>query len=58
VVIAFLKTSSVRRIVLIHSVCENYSIKSLERDYKHYYFIIRGELIKLDPENDFCTFSW
>jgi hypothetical protein len=43
VVIAFLKTSSVRRIGLIHSVCENYSIKSLERDYKHYYFIIRGE---------------
>ena len=41
---AFLKTSSVRRIVLIHSVCENYSIKSLERDYKHYYFIIRGEM--------------
>lgn len=44
-VIAFLKTSSVRRIGLIHSVCENYSIKSLERDYKHYYFIIRGDVI-------------
>jgi hypothetical protein len=42
VVIAFLKTSSVRRLGLIHSVCKKYSIKSLERDYKHYYFIIRG----------------
>jgi hypothetical protein len=43
VVIAFLKTSSVRRLGLIHSVCKKYSIKSLERDYKHYYFIIRGD---------------
>ena len=42
-VIAFQKTSCVRRIGLIHSVCKNYSIKSLERDYKHYYFIIRGD---------------
>ena len=27
---------------LFHSDCENDSIQSLERDYNHYYFIMRG----------------
>ena len=41
---AFLKPSSGRRNKPIHSISKQYSIQSLERDYKHYYFIIRGEV--------------
>ena len=40
---AFLKPSSGRRLSPIHSISKQYSIQTLERVYKHYYYIIRGE---------------
>ena len=39
---AFRKPSSGRRDEPIHSISKQYSIQTLERVYKHYYFIIRG----------------
>ena len=41
---ASLQPSSGRRNVPIHSIFKQYSTQSLERDYKYYYFIIRGDL--------------
>ena len=43
VVRAFQKPSCGRRCLLIHSISKQYSILSLERDIKHYYFIIQGD---------------
>ena len=42
---AFLKPSSGRRLSPIHSISKQYSIQTLERVYKHYYYIIRGDLM-------------
>ena len=39
---AFLKPSSGRKVKPIHSISKQYSIQTLERVYKHYYYIIRG----------------
>ena len=42
---AFLKPSSGRKVKPIHSISKQYSIQTLERVYKHYYYIIRGGLL-------------
>ena len=42
---AFRKPSSGRRDEPIHSISKQYSIQTLERVYKHYYFIIRGVMV-------------
>ena len=39
---SFLKPSSGRKEKPIHSISKQYSIQTLERVYKHYFFIIRG----------------
>ncbi|MGI6008450.1 MAG: hypothetical protein ACOX8E_13295, partial [Ruminococcus sp.] len=41
---AFTKPSSGRRNKPIHSISKQYSIQTLERVYKYYYYIIRGEI--------------
>ena len=59
----FLKPSSGSEVIPVHSILyiiavpvekvknsyDRNSIKTLERVYKHYYFIIRGEVIQAQP---------